>query len=272
MKIFVALATPNSFLRAEFLKLRNTISMPGALAEAGATLFLGAPDVAKEATLEAYLHAKSKMHDAILVIGDTRCLDKLIFTETALFIHWMEIEGRVEKPENFLQHHAGDLLAKFSAFSNEARGENYLLTLLPARNFEADEWRGLIRKVFKDTHKNTFLDDAKQLMQTMRRLRKKPRRKCNDGKMYFIDERDKHFIYGKEHHSLPETGHPHTLTCCLNYRFRFGRKVADAQRHFNVNRGPGSNPSVKGVFVDCHHRERNITKTSHLNMFMNDYF
>lgn len=272
MKIFVALATPNAFLKAEFLKLRNTITLPAELAEAGATVQLGTPDMSREATLEGFLHARSQTHDAILILGDNRCVGHLSFSETALFIRWITIDKRVENPRNFLQHHVGNLLAKFSAFCKEAGGDNYQLTLLPARNFEAEEWRELIQKVLRDTHKDTFLEDAKRLMQTMKRLRKKPRRKCNDGKLYFVDDKDKHFIYGKEHHSLPDTGQPHTLTCCLNYRFRFGRKVADAHRHFNVNRGPGTHPSVKGLFVDCHCQTRTVIRTSHLNMFMNDFF
>ena len=117
----------------------------------------------------------------------------------------------------------------------------------------------------------TFVEETKALFVLLKQ-RRKPRRKSSYSTRYFIDDDDKHFEYGTEHHSLPATGAPHALSCELNFTFRFGRRVADIQRHFNVTRGPGKHPSIKGSFPNCHCEWKDVTKTTHLNMFMNDYY
>ncbi|BCS46621.1 MULTISPECIES: hypothetical protein [Pseudomonas syringae group] len=273
MNVFIALATTNDFLRKEFIKLRNGVALPANLSETAIKLELGTPEVGHWDTLEDYFHAKSACNDALLVIADHACATKIDFTPTALFSYRLEIPQRVENPAPFLKHHLSRLLNHFSAFKQlNARGENYLVSILPALNFDADEWRQLLDKVRCETHSDTFIKEVEILLTDIRRKRRKPRRKNKDRTHFFIDDDDKHFLYGPEHHSQFETGEPHTKSCDLNGRFRFGRKVDDPRRHFNVNRGSGRNPSVKGAFVNCHKETREVTKTSHLNMFMNDFF
>ncbi|WP_086792931.1 hypothetical protein [Pseudomonas sp. SCPG-7] len=273
MKILVALVTENDFLRKEFVKLRSTIRLPANLSRLPMTLELDAPDLSRSPTLEPYFHTKATSCGAMVVLADRRCERRLNFTETALFIHWLDVPRRVELPSRFLNHHSSRLLTSFATFRQEVmRGENLTMCILPAKNFDADEWRQLITMVLTQAQEDLFAVDATALLVLMRRNRRKQRRKDPTGRYFYIDDDDKHFIYGPEHHSKFATGEPHTKTCELNGTFRFGAKVEDIHRHFNVNRGPGKNPSVKGSFYDCHCAPRVVIKTSHLNMFMNDYF
>lgn len=273
MNLFIATATRNSFLRKEFLKLRNKIAIPENLSDQVVNLELGTPDVDRPATLEDYFHHNSQKSDALLVLIDRSCEHMFSFTHTALFTYKVDIPARVEKPERFLLHHLSRMINNFSAFNTiSSRGENYLVTSLPAKNFDAQEWRDLIEKILNEVHSDTFIDESQALMGDIRNNRRKPRRKDPYGKMFFIDDDDKHFIYARDHHSHIETKAPHRKACELNGTFRFGRKVGDPRRHFDVNRGAGGNPAIKGKFIDCHGEVKDVTKTSHLNMFMNDFF
>lgn len=272
MRVFIGLATGNAFLRQEFLKLRNKITAPSNFPGGALTLELGAPDLSRGPNLERYFYDKSSTSDALLVIGDDRCGAWLEFTRTALFIHRVGIPSRVENAESYLVQKINRLLSTFSAFCIEVlNGQNQQASLLPERNFDAAEWRDLIELVRLRTHALSFVEETKALFSQLKQ-RRKPRRKSSYSTRYFIDDDDKHFEYGTEHHSLPATGAPHALSCELNFTFRFGRRVADIQRHFNVTRGPGKNPSIKGSFPNCHCEWRDVTKTTHLNMFMNDYY
>lgn len=273
MNLFIAIATKNAFLQKEFLKLRNKIAIPADLSELAVKLELGAPDIERLHNLEDYFHHRSKSSDAMLVLADQACVNKLAFTQTALFTYKAEIPDWVKAPENFLSHHLARMINSFSSFKAvTSRGENYVTSILPALNFDAPEWRELVGKVSNETHSDTFVDEALALIVKLRKKRRKPRRKDPYDKFFFIDEDDKHFTYAVDHHSHIGTGEPHTKACELNGTFRFGRKVADPRRHFDVNRGPGNNPSIKGAFQNCHKEVKDVTKTSHLNMFMNDFF
>lgn len=272
MKVFIGLATKNEFLRREFGKLRNSLPPLPDFPGGPVSFELGTPDIDREPNLERYFHSKSVLSDALLVLADQRCGSSLDFTRTALFIHRTDIPSRVENAESFLRHQTGQLLNTFSAFCKEVlKGENQQASILPEQNFDAPEWRELIEIVLFRAQTPTFLEETKALFGKLK-TRRKPRRKSSYSTRYFIDDDDKHFEYGTEHHSLPGTGAPHVLSCELNFKFRFGRKIADIQRHFNVTRGAGDRPSIKGTFPNCHHERRDVTKTSHLNMFMNDHY
>ncbi|WP_338724164.1 hypothetical protein V9L16_00190 [Pseudomonas tolaasii] len=272
MKIFIGFATRNSFLQTAFLKLRNSIPIPRDFHGVPLTIELGAPNLNQSKDLESYFFQKASANDALLVVADERCESSLEFTRTALFIRWVTIPSRVENPEAYMRHHTASLLTTFDAFCKEVvNGENRQASLLPERNFNADEWRELVETVRKRVQVLEFVEETKALFALLKE-RKKPRRNTTDATRFYIDDDDKHFIYGDEHHSLPATGTPHTPSCELNFRFRFGRKIADIQRHFNVNRGRGKNPSIKGCFHNCHGELKDVTRTSHLNMFMNDFY
>ena len=272
MKILIGLTTGNEFLRTKFLKLRNSVSVPKAFHNEAVTVELGAPALERAGSLDQYFHQKAAAYDAMLVIADERCAQKLEFSNTALFIHWVAIPARVENPESFLLRQLTHVLNRFDSFSKEVcKGENHQVTLLPERNFKAQDWQELIETILRRVNTLTFLEETKALLGSLKK-RRKPRRNTSDNVRYFIDDADQHFQYGKEHHSSPDTAPPHTLSCELNFRFRFGRRVEDTKRHFNVNRGPGKHPSIRGTFPNCHGEMKDVTKTSHLNMFMNDFF
>lgn len=88
---------------------------------------------------------------------------------------------------------------------------------------------------------------------------------------YFIDERRKHFVFGKEDHEVLPTGEPHQPHCELNGNFRFGRRIS-IDRHFNVSQGDGDDTFITGEFPNCHDEIITPAKNrTHLNMFSNDH-
>lgn len=141
---------------------------------------------------------------------------------------------------------------------------------LPSRNFEADEFRELCRIYREDVMNANFHDSAKRYISTLGK-RRQPRRESSFQTKYFIDDKRKHFVFGKEDHEVLPTGDPHVPHCELNGNFRFGRRIS-IDRHFNVSQGDGDETYISGDFPNCHDEivtpEKNRT---HLNMFSNDH-
>lgn len=251
MKVFIVLVTRNEYLKREFNKLRNSFTTERDLLGRAISVEVGVPDIDRSATLDAYFKNKSKEKDGLLVLVDNRCVDFLNFTRTALFVRRMSIPSRIEDAKSYLRHHASEHLSRFLALCNLRSGENMTASILPERNFDAPEWRQLLEHILLSAHESSFINDVGPYFSLLKK-RRKPRRKSEYAALYYIDDDDKHFEYGHEHHSLPATGHPHTVACEINAKFRFGRRVEDPHRHFNVSRGPGTRPSIKGAFEDCH--------------------
>ena len=141
---------------------------------------------------------------------------------------------------------------------------------LPSRNFHAREFRELCRLYQDDIMEAAFHNSAKQQIAAVVKLRH-PRRESSFQTKYFIDERRKHFVFGKEDHEVLPTGEPHQPHCVLNGNFRFGRRIS-IDRHFNVSQGDGDDTFITGNFPNCH--DEIITPAqnrTHLNMFSNDH-
>jgi len=141
---------------------------------------------------------------------------------------------------------------------------------LPSRNFDAPELRELCRVYQEDVMEAAFHDSAKQQIVAVVK-RRQPRRESSFQTKYFIDERRKHFAFGKEEHEVLPTGEPHQPHCELNGNFRFGRKISN-NRHFNVSQGDGDDTFITGEFPNCHDEIITPAKNrTHLNMFSNDH-
>jgi hypothetical protein len=141
---------------------------------------------------------------------------------------------------------------------------------LPRRNFQAQELENLCDLYSLHTSSADFHNTAKSLINSLLK-RRKPRRKSNFSTKYFVDDKSRFFVFGKERHEVLPTGEPHQPHCELNGNFRFGRRISNNQ-HFNVSEGEGDNTSIKGEFLNCHDERIVPAKNrTHLNMFSNDH-
>ena len=163
-------------------------------------------------------------------------------------------------------------LFKAAAFTLErmSKAEVEHAMRLPTRNFDADEFRELCRVYREDVMDANFHNSAKQNIFAVGK-RRQPRRESSFQTKYFIDDKRKHFVFGKEDHEILPTGEPHLPHCELNGNFRFGRRIS-VDRHFNVSQGDGDDTYISGNFPNCHDELVTHKKNrTHLNMFSNDH-
>jgi hypothetical protein len=152
-----------------------------------------------------------------------------------------------------------------SEFGNEGRRK---LFLLPLRNFHADELQAMA-DVFMSGVPLKGLPLAISQFYGKLRNRQRPKTvKTKDKASYLIDDKERFYSYGPEHHAQPETKNPpHGRDCLFASRLRFGMRY-DYGRHYNVSIEDGL---IAGSFNDCHGAESAISNCSHINMFPNDY-
>jgi hypothetical protein len=141
--------------------------------------------------------------------------------------------------------------------------------MLPFRNFRARQLRDLREVCRNKTLSPDFPNIITKHVEALKK-RRRPRRNSNYSNLYFVDDDDKIFQYGLEHHAQLATGAPHTPLCALTGKFRFGRRIA-TDRHYNVTKELGQHARITGEFHDCHDDVRRIQPTTHLNIFSNDY-
>lgn len=175
-------------------------------------------------------------------------------------------------PRNFLSTRLNKLF-KSAIFTIEKMKitETEQAMRLPRRNFNAQELTDLCQVYRDSVLTGNFHNDAKALIAAIEKKRR-PRRRSDYPTKYFIDDKDKHFVFGKEIHAILPTGEPHQAHCELNGNFRFGRRIS-IDHHFNVSQGEGDDTYVSGEFENCHDELITPEKgKTHLNMFTNDHF
>ena len=143
------------------------------------------------------------------------------------------------------------------------------LLRLPLRNFMADEI-GVLRDLCHDLiGAENFGRQLDQVLGTLR-SRQRPKKATSRPERYFVDDEDKHFQLGHETHARADTSQPpHTKTCVLGNKYRFGIAF-DGAKHFNVSND--KDEAMSGDYVDCHGASRQGQGGKHLNMFSNDFF
>ncbi|MDI9694459.1 MULTISPECIES: hypothetical protein [Burkholderia] len=172
---------------------------------------------------------------------------------------------------NFLSSHLNKMF-KAAIFTIEkmSAAEVEHAMRLPRRNFDAPELSELCRIYREDVLDGEFHNAAKQKIFEIGK-RRQPRRRSSFRTKYFIDDKLRYFVFGKEDHEVLPTGDPHEPHCELNGNFRFGRRIS-IDRHFNVSQGDGDDTYILGTYPNCHDApvtpEKNRT---HLNMFSNDH-
>ena len=140
---------------------------------------------------------------------------------------------------------------------------------LPFRSFQSEILERLrLTMVTLDT--KNFNDEFEGCIRDIKRVHRKPMKRPQSKKRYFVDEKTLHFELGKELHARHETGNPHTKLCDLNARYRFGCAI-DPIRHYNAcNENSSSNLLNLNLF-DCHKAIKNIVNKTHINIFSNDH-
>ena len=116
------------------------------------------------------------------------------------------------------------------------------------------------------------MDEVSKALSMLKGKIRKPKKRPHTSKKFYVDERNFFFEYGKEDHARHETDPKkgHNVNCDISARFRFGIKI-DETKHFNVCKDDKEKSSIEGIFDGCHEHPITIKKTTHINMFSNDY-
>lgn len=277
MKFFLALISSNQGLCGEFVRRRQNLFPMASLPkyfQNGVQIDVAAftPGVSP-GTPESFLCAAAKKADVrgLLVLVQNDFRSTIADIESALFATEILVPDVIESPQNYLGMHLSRMFKNFANLAVERHDADVdQMCTLPLRNFEAPDLAELARLYRNETNLGTFTHNCLVELAEIKK-RKQPRRDSSYKHKYFIDDGDKHFIYGLENHSLFATGHPHKPSCEITGNFRFGLRT-HARRHFNVSKGRGDVTSIEGSFPDCHGVICPVAKTTHLNMFCNDYF
>lgn len=199
-------------------------------------------------------------------------IDKTCVVESGLrnafFTVTIEVPNQGLNFRNFFTPKITRLLKNFSLLWHlMSRFDNEQAMRLPLRNFVANE---LLEIAYVCREQTICGDFTNQLNLRLCKLkeRKSPRRKSNYPTLYFVDDNDLYFVFGKEEHSIMATGSPHNILCDITGSFRFGKKISK-QRHFNVM-SRTENTRISGVFPNCHDEKVEVKNRTHLNMFSND--
>ena len=277
MKFFLGLISSNQGLCGEFVRRRQSLFPKASLPKYFQNdwhidVAVFTPGVSL-GTPESFLCAAAKKADVqgLLVLVQSDLRSTIADIESALFATVIPVPDVVDNPQNYLGAHLSRMFKNFANIAIERHNaEVDQMCLLPLRNFDAPELSELARLYREDTSLGTFTQNCLGELAQIKE-RKQPRRDTSSKKKYFIDDSEKHFIYGFENHSQLATGNPHKPSCEITGNFRFGLRT-NARRHFNVSEGRGDITTIEGRFHDCHGAIHSVATTTHLNMFCNDYF
>lgn len=279
MRIFIGLVTPDQMLRRHFGLGKDAVVPPGVtrrgyFSRSPATVITAAysPNLHGSARdLEHFLLKETRTADACVLLVDHRWTSYVANCRHAAFAAPFDPGELDSSLQNFFHRVIARTLRAFGQISAKFdRANDARLLGLPLRNFHADELVEIARLCREEQLSGTLSDDVeKQLVRL--RARERPRKRSSFGIHYVVDDKARFYQYGFERHAQFATGGDHKPFCEINGIFRFGRKL-DRGRHYNVSETENDTTSIAGDFPDCHDAVHKVGKTSHLNMFSNDYF
>ena len=263
----------NEFVRKERQALIPRTSLKSkrmeAISNAEISIRVYDPETANR-SLAQYLLEKPENQVIVLLI-DSQIGNFANDVASACFVADVALATHPRK--NYKNYFAGTLtrllknLTTFLAIIEDSANEQAML--LPFRNFNARQLHDLREVCRNEALSPDFANIVTKRVEDLKN-RRRPRRNSNYSNLYFVDDDDKIFQYGLEHHAQLATGAPHTPLCALTGKFRFGRRIA-TDRHYNVTKELGPRTKIAGNFPDCHDHVHSITPTTHLNIFSNDY-
>ena len=227
------------------------------------------PASAKGQIQDHVLHV-ARNAEVVALLVDSTWEARIAPVARACFVGRVDFDPYATNYKNLIQATLTKLvknLASLASHMSSAGSRNALL--LPLRNFIAQELDALQELFHQRTLSSEFLPELEQLIAQLND-RKRPRRRSNSCATYFVDDQERLFDYGKEHHSSIATGAPHTSMCVLTGHFRFGARIPTDQ-HYNVTKEVGALTKISGAFTDCHDVINEVAERSHLNLFPNDY-
>lgn len=219
--------------------------------------------------LESFL-LERKESQAIIILRDRHYGGFIDHLFNACFVIDLDLTAVVKgNYKNYFSKIISQGLKNFFQYKRSVSdGSNQQAILLPLENFKAEEIQELKTLFRTRTLDPSFANHLKRTILLLKG-RRRPRRNCNYANIYFVDDDDKLFDYGKERHAQLETSNPHSELCELTGNFRFGIKI-DSTRHYNVTKECKGHTNISGAFIDCHGDTHQITSRTHLNMFSND--
>lgn len=279
MKIYIGLLTEDRELRSSLGRLKDAAvpkdsSSKGYFASQVPSFSFGAwvpePGVS-QADCERFLLERTQDAKACILLVENRCLSYVENVRDATFSVVFERSQVDNNYKNFFHKTLGRALRFLGYLLCKTNDEAYCrLLALPLRNFHAAEL-GYLATLCRDNSSSGDFHSAVDQKLALLNKRLRPRRRTNHKQIYAVDDNQRFFVHGKEHHGRFATGEPHRPSCEMAGLFRFGCRI-DELRHYNVSEGEGDTTGIEGEFVDCHGNRHRVKSESHLNMFANDYF
>ncbi|EJU7195639.1 hypothetical protein N5H80_000346 [Salmonella enterica] len=238
-------------------------------------------DSSSKATSDPFELAKNSFGDFynkinwLIVLADSSIAQKLkkTYNHTILISELGEYSSLLGVPHKLREFLEDKILASlkklFWLMSLTNEGFTDILKL-PKLNFQSRELNYVYDELAEGNSDN--YQKTKKYLVALKRKIKIPKTRPHSSKQFYVDERDFFFEAGKENHSAHETSYEkgHSIFCDLSVKFRFGIRL-DAKKHFNVTIGDEYETSAYGDFFGCHGQIQRLKKTSHANMFTNDY-
>ena len=280
MKILLLVVTRDYSLR-QFVGKKKHSAFPreafnrGFLAEQKVHFVANAEDVGKFATpddLEAFVGSRIGDADSLVLLIDQERANLARYMRSAALVCEIDIASASKNYQNYLHGRLSKLARVIDYLTRHFNdGKNSELLSLPLRNFKCSALADLKNQIAEDPCNwqvaNSCIDTC---LQTLRR-RIRPRKNTSYRTKYAVDDIKRFFVFGNEHHALPDTGPPHRYSCKVSSCFRFGCRIDD-KRHYNVSEGDGDKTRISGEFMDCHDDKHVVTGVTHINMFSNDFF
>lgn len=279
MRIFICLVTPQERLRRYFGRGKEGIVPaeafkrgPLVASQPKLTISAWTPETPfSSADLERFLISRARSHDACILIVDATWQHHAANIRNSTFVVTFDAAAAGDNLQNFFFGLFARTLRNFAQLIVKfRRGDDGKLLALPLRNFQAEELAEIARLCREAPLAGSFSDDVEGWLVGLRD-RVRPRRRSSHKTKYAVDDASRFFDFGMERHAQFATGEPHRPACEVAGLFRFGTRL-DERRHYNVSETEGDRTSIVGSFLDCHGVSHEVSKRTHLNMFVNDYF
>ena len=274
MKLFIGLVSYDKKIREKFIEKKTALfskEMAALLREQNIEPQFGYFNTDKpNNNVDEYFLTSTRGIDYVIAIADEETEHLLESIRHSLFCTVISNSKAQVNLTNYLRPIFQKLIKNFlRLLARMNAGENEQAMILPLKNFDAQEIIELA-EVCKNRNMMATFENELGSATTAIQKRRKPRRNSSYSTKYFIDDVEKHFVYGTETHSSIGTGAPHQSYCEFNGTFRFGKRIP-TNRHFNMSRGRGDDTEISGDFRNCHGEEITVPKQTHVNMFANDH-
>jgi len=217
--------------------------------------------------VEKVVHDLVASLDGILILCETRLAGSIGHLAGSCFLCSFDEIDSPSKFGNLLGRALSRSMKNFEVYCRRFDDHKFQkIFVLPANNFSSPEFAHLKESFGAGAIGTGFPERLDEALKAMRKCQR-PKIQRPEERIYYVDDRNLFFEYGKERHARFATGIPHGMLCAINGYFRFGRRF-DPLRHFNVSR---QGVPLTHEFTDCHGDLRAVANVSHANVFPNDF-